>query len=242
MWLGPAPKRPFDPFRCIYNFRWFWDYSGGQMTNWGAHHLDIARWIVGAGAPSEVVRFRRALFADRWRRDARRAAGDLSVPEGRGDLDLQRSRAGQALHARYLRHEGHAHAAAKRLPGSPRDDRSGKEKTPAMEPLQVKGNDLNVAHARNFLDCVKSRQRPNADVEEGHRSRRDVPPGKHLHPPGAVPEMGRRQGTGDRRRGGESNAGAAVSGSLEADVRGRGRRSGNAGLTDESVCPTWTAA
>ena len=33
MWLGPAPKRPFDPFRCIYNFRWFWDYSGGQMTN-----------------------------------------------------------------------------------------------------------------------------------------------------------------------------------------------------------------
>jgi predicted dehydrogenase len=29
MWLGPAPKRPFDPFRCIYNFRWFWDYSGG---------------------------------------------------------------------------------------------------------------------------------------------------------------------------------------------------------------------
>ena len=47
---------------------------------------------------------------------------------------------------------------------------SGKEKTPAMEPLQMKGDDLNIAHARNFLDCVKSRKRPNADVEEGHRS------------------------------------------------------------------------
>jgi predicted dehydrogenase len=47
---------------------------------------------------------------------------------------------------------------------------AGKEKTPAMEALQVKGNDLNAAHARNFLDCVKSRQRPNADVEDGHRS------------------------------------------------------------------------
>ena len=47
---------------------------------------------------------------------------------------------------------------------------TGKEKTPAMEALQVKGNDLNLAHARNFLDCVKSRRRPNADVEEGHRS------------------------------------------------------------------------
>ena len=57
MWLGPAPKRAFDPFRCIYNFRWFWDYSGGQMTNWGAHHLDIARWIVNAEAPTEVAGF-----------------------------------------------------------------------------------------------------------------------------------------------------------------------------------------
>ena len=57
MWLGPAPKRPFDPFRCIYNFRWFWDYSGGQMTNWGAHHLDIARWIVAMDAPGEVAGF-----------------------------------------------------------------------------------------------------------------------------------------------------------------------------------------
>jgi predicted dehydrogenase len=54
MWLGPAPWVEFDPFRCIYNFRWFWDYSGGQMTNWGAHHLDIARWIVGADAPISV--------------------------------------------------------------------------------------------------------------------------------------------------------------------------------------------
>jgi hypothetical protein len=39
-----------------------------------------------------------------------------------------------------------------------------------MEALAMKGNDLNAAHARNFLDCVKSRQKPNADVEEGHRS------------------------------------------------------------------------
>jgi len=47
MWLGPAKHTSFDPFRCIYKFRWFWDYSGGQMTNWGgAHHLDVARWIL----------------------------------------------------------------------------------------------------------------------------------------------------------------------------------------------------
>ncbi|MGE3808867.1 MAG: Gfo/Idh/MocA family protein, partial [Gemmataceae bacterium] len=47
MFLGPAPKRPFNPNRAIYHFRWFWDYSGGQMTNLGQHSLDIVDWILG---------------------------------------------------------------------------------------------------------------------------------------------------------------------------------------------------
>src|SRR5204862_305913 len=41
LWLGPAPKRPYNPHRALYHFRWFWDYSGGQMTNLGAHDLDM---------------------------------------------------------------------------------------------------------------------------------------------------------------------------------------------------------
>src|SRR5438876_4335747 len=47
MWLGPAPLRPYNQNRAHYLFRFFWDYSGGQMTNWGAHHLDIAQWALG---------------------------------------------------------------------------------------------------------------------------------------------------------------------------------------------------
>jgi predicted dehydrogenase len=47
LWLGPAPWRPYNVNRVHYNFRFFWDYSGGQMTNWGAHHLDIAQWGMG---------------------------------------------------------------------------------------------------------------------------------------------------------------------------------------------------
>jgi predicted dehydrogenase len=43
-WLGPAPKVPYNKNHVHYNFRFFWDYSGGQMTNFGAHDLDIARW------------------------------------------------------------------------------------------------------------------------------------------------------------------------------------------------------
>ena len=46
MWLGPAPKRPYNANRALYHFRWFWDYSGGQMTNLGQHSLDIAHWFL----------------------------------------------------------------------------------------------------------------------------------------------------------------------------------------------------
>ncbi|MDP1796918.1 MAG: Gfo/Idh/MocA family oxidoreductase, partial [Planctomycetaceae bacterium] len=47
MWLGPAPQRPYNVKRVHYLFRFFWDYSGGQMTNFGAHHIDIAQWALG---------------------------------------------------------------------------------------------------------------------------------------------------------------------------------------------------
>ncbi len=55
MWLGPAPRRPYNPRRGIYHFRWFWDYSGGQMTNLGAHHIDIAHWYLNARGPKAVA-------------------------------------------------------------------------------------------------------------------------------------------------------------------------------------------
>jgi predicted dehydrogenase len=48
MWLGPAPYVPYNRKRCFYDFRWFFDYSGGKMTDWGAHHNDIAQWGIGA--------------------------------------------------------------------------------------------------------------------------------------------------------------------------------------------------
>ncbi|MEN3001435.1 MAG: Gfo/Idh/MocA family oxidoreductase [Armatimonadota bacterium] len=55
MWLGPAPKRPYNPNRCIYHFRWFWDYAGGKVTDWGVHLIDIAVWAMGDHNPIEVA-------------------------------------------------------------------------------------------------------------------------------------------------------------------------------------------
>ena len=55
MWLGPAPKRPFNPNRFHFNFRWFWDYAGGLMTDWGVHEIDIALYAMNVKAPISVM-------------------------------------------------------------------------------------------------------------------------------------------------------------------------------------------
>ena len=167
LWLGPAPQRAFDPFRCIYNFRWFWDYSGGQMTNWGAHHLDIARWIVGADAPSVVSGMggRYALTDGGETPDIQQVTYQFpktvvtwtasEVAEGKGfTLDIYGSKGMMSL-----TRGGYQVAPEK-----------GKDKAPLMDALTMKGNDLDAAHARSFLDSIKSRNKPTADIEEGHRT------------------------------------------------------------------------
>jgi predicted dehydrogenase len=176
LWLGPAPHVPFDPFRGIYHFRWFWDYSGGQMTNWGAHHLDIARWALGAEAPTAVAGFggRYAIKDGGETPDVQQvlynftsavvswSTRETSLGDGaglvfygtKGTLDLARS--GYRIRPETWTGEDPADPARKF--------------TPTVTAREVKGANLDEQHVRNFLDCVKSRERPNADVEEGHRS------------------------------------------------------------------------
>jgi predicted dehydrogenase len=54
MWLGPSEKKPYTAHRGLYHFRWFWDYSGGQMTNLGAHLIDQILWVMNAKGPTQV--------------------------------------------------------------------------------------------------------------------------------------------------------------------------------------------
>ena len=108
-WLGPAPDRPYNVKRVHYLFRFFWDYSGGQMTNFGAHHLDIAQWGLGRDESGPV--------ADR---------GDRPLPEGRLVRGPRAER--DHLHLR-RRHQGHLRARREQawpqrpLPGGKRVDR-----------------------------------------------------------------------------------------------------------------------
>lgn len=172
MWLGPAPSVPFDPFRCIYHFRWFWDYSGGQMTNWGAHNLDIARWALKAKGPMAVTAF----------------GGRYEIKDGGQTPDVQEiiyqfpdclvtweGREVNRLRDEYLVFHGTNGSLNIMREGfqilpEVWKGRSNRNTTPAMEGMQEKGdpNQSQDTHIRNFLDCIKSRQKPVADVEEGH--------------------------------------------------------------------------
>lgn len=172
MWLGPAPLVPYDPFRCIYHFRWFWDYSGGQMTNWGAHNLDIARWVLGAKGPDAVAAF----------------GGRYEIKDGGETPDIQEvlysfpgcvvtweGREVNRTRDEYLAFHGTLGTLNMMRDGfkvipEVWKGKSSRNETPAMEPMEMSGDSrgMDTLHVRNFLDCVKSRKRPNADVEDGH--------------------------------------------------------------------------
>jgi predicted dehydrogenase len=169
LWLGPAPKVAFDPFRCLYNFRWFWDYSGGQMTNWGAHHLDIVRWALGAVAPTAVTGFggRFALADGGQTPDVQEVLYQFpgcvvtwtarEINKGERGFDIEFHGTKGTL--------GISRSGFKVTPEGTGD----KGKAAAVSVEEKKG-EMDKDHISNFLACVKSRARPNADVEEGHRS------------------------------------------------------------------------
>ena len=167
LWLGPAPKVALDPFRCLYHFRWFWDYSGGQMTNFGAHHLDIVRWVLDAPGPTSVAGF----------------GGRFAVKDGGETPDVQEviyqfpntvvswstreiNRGKDNFDILFYGTKGTLGLSRGGFEVLPESD-DGKALTAA---LKEEGSDLTSSHVRNFLDCVKSREKPNADIEEGHRS------------------------------------------------------------------------
>jgi predicted dehydrogenase len=188
LWLGPAPWVAFDPNRCVYHFRWFWDYSGGQTTNLLAHEIDIVQWITGE-MPRAVAAFggRHSLrgfgetpdvfeavfqypsFTATWsnREVSEGAHRGLEFNGTRGTLVI--NRAGMEV---VPDPDIPAEDQIPRFTGPPRPPRAGAP--PRTPPLEDRGyeqvRDQFRPHVRNFLDCVKSRGTPIADLESGHRS------------------------------------------------------------------------
>jgi predicted dehydrogenase len=161
-WLGPAPQRPYNVNRVHYLFRFFWDYSGGQLTNFGAHDLDIVQWALGMddSGPVEVAPEAVRFVADR----------SYEVPE----TCVLRYRYADGVTvecAQYVKdfpggctfegEHGTIHVTRRQLAVKPEGLLTEKPDDKRYGP---------GAHAANWLECVKSRQRPAADVAIGHRS------------------------------------------------------------------------
>ncbi|GAC1468587.1 MAG: Gfo/Idh/MocA family oxidoreductase [Isosphaeraceae bacterium] len=163
-WLGPAPKRAYNAKRVHYNFRFFWDYSGGQMTNFGAHHLDIVHWALDLDHSGPVSSEGTATFhPEKWYevpqscRVTHRYARGVRVVIGQGEKSIP-------LGITFVGTSGTLFVDRGTL--------SSKPEGIVGEPLS--GSEVHLPestnHHQNFLDCVKSRERPIADVEIGHRS------------------------------------------------------------------------
>ncbi|MCS6949793.1 MAG: Gfo/Idh/MocA family oxidoreductase [Armatimonadota bacterium] len=167
LWLGPAPKRPFNLNRCYAPGYWYqWDYSGGHMLAWAIHHIDVVHWVLGRTAPKMVVSVggKYALRDNRTTPDTQDALLDY------GDLLVHIS----VHHANARPIEGSWYGIAfYGTNGTLRLLREGFEVYPEGDrtrPLQREGSPLDEPHVRNFVDCVKSRTQPVAPIEWGHWS------------------------------------------------------------------------
>jgi predicted dehydrogenase len=174
MWLGPAPQRPFNPNRFHYNFRWWWDYAGGAMTDWGVHLLDFAMFAMDAGMPGKISPGGGIFY---------HKEGTLETP------DIQQAIYGYPEHTMvwecglnpgigpYGKGHGVAFVGQKGTLVVDRGgyelmpDRSNEKKGPFFDPQTQKnyGDGLDE-HVQNFLECIRKGGTPNASVEVGAKT------------------------------------------------------------------------
>jgi predicted dehydrogenase len=197
-WLGPAPKVPYNSNRSFYNFRWFYNYSGGQLTNFGVHYMDIIRWALAKDSPHAVVAIGGRFGGIKDNReipdtmevtwdygDCLATFSQYNANSAPGDLRNSEIQLRGTKGTIYIRNSGwevvpeevsetltgYDHATGY---GNPleRKATNTKPKQKLVEARVVKGSGGGdtFSHTRNFLDCVKSRGKCNADVLTGHLS------------------------------------------------------------------------
>ncbi len=162
MWLGPAPDAPYAPARCHVNFRWIYDYSGGQVTDWGGHHPDCAQWGMGTEltGPIEIRNAKGVFPPDELWNTATEYTFEAVYENGVTMIISNKERTGVTFEGT----KGKIHVDRDKIeadPGSVLDSKIG------PEGIHLYKSDN---HFRNFIDCVISRQPTAAPVEVGHRS------------------------------------------------------------------------
>ncbi|MDG2381565.1 MAG: Gfo/Idh/MocA family oxidoreductase [Pirellulaceae bacterium] len=179
MWLGPAPKRTFNPMRFHGNWRWFFDYGAGDLGNDGVHRLDTTRWAFEAalkGANQPALGSLQAISAHGGKcyfDDIQEWPDNLMITYdyGQGRIMTYEMRLwspypleGETEGGAVYGDEGYVIIGNNRWRAFEKGGKLVKEQAGSYH-----GND--VSHVNNFLDCMRSRTKPNADLETiGHPS------------------------------------------------------------------------
>ncbi len=191
-WLGPAPKVPYNRNRTYYNFRWFYHYSGGQLSNFGVHYVDMLRWCLGQDAPRSVTAIggKYAVEDNREIPDTMEVLWEYGGPTlmvysqyncnaasvnlQNSEMELRGTKGTMYIHSNRWEVVPEMINDRPRFPRSP-VDRQGErlnrgERKALIQPRAAKGSQDTAFHARNFLDCIKTRAKCNCDVLTGHIS------------------------------------------------------------------------
>ncbi len=169
MWLGPAPSRPFNKNRFHFTFRWYWDYAGGLMTDWGVHLIDMALVGMDAKAPKSVMSLG-GKFA--YPTDAMETPDTQTAVYEFNDFSLTWEHTIGISNAPYGRQHGVAFAGELGTLVADREqwmvipEADGKHYKTEYLPIQrTVDNGLDL-HAANFIDCLKDRTKiPNCGIE-----------------------------------------------------------------------------
>lgn len=163
LWLGPAPENPWCPARTGVNFRWSLDYSGGQITDWGGHHPDIAQWGMGTEHTGPVkIKSSNTEWAKHpiWN-TATQYHIEAEFKEGFTMILSSKADHGG------VRFEGEDGRWAQA-------DRGSHKLSDNLKDVALNDSDIHLYksenHFRNFIDCVISKAEPIAPAEAAHRS------------------------------------------------------------------------
>lgn len=174
LWLGQAPKVEYMKERCHGSFRWWFEYAGGPMTDWGSHHNDIVRWAIGLDGPVTVEGKMLVKPIQGGYNTPPEFEAELTWPNG--VRHIVRTTTADSPFGEILDPAGQRNGI--RFDGTDgwlwvnRGDLSASDDEIYTTPLPDDAVHLPVStdHMGNFFECVRSRKDPIAPVEDGHRS------------------------------------------------------------------------
>ncbi len=170
MWLGPARERPFNKNRFHFNFRWFWDYAGGLMTDWGVHLINIALWAMGPEWPKSVISSggKYILQDNTETPDTQITVYDFPsytlIWEHQVQCGLGPDRREHGVMFTGTEATLIVDARGWEVFAEPKKRSSVVE----MKRFSLADERVRANHARDFLDCVKSRKQPVENLDVGY--------------------------------------------------------------------------